>query len=166
LVVWIPTTDAGAVPIGTPNLATKGKITGSPKVGGQSVDRDAGNAKDGIEPRSSHDNTPLSHFDWWPDRNVTHWCQCTWDSPVTASQTQLYWWDDSKNGGGCKVPVSWKAFYKDGDNWVPVETTDSYGVEPDKYNKVNFKPVQTTALKIEIVVPNDASVGIQEWKVR
>jgi len=164
MLVWIPNTDAAAVPTASPNLAASAKITASPKRSGQAVDGRA--AKDAIEPRSSHDNTPLSHFDWWPDRSVTQWCQYTWDEPITISQTQIYWWDDSTTGGGCKVPVSWKAFYKDGDNWTPVETTDDFEVAADRYNKVKFKPVTTTALRLEIVIRSDASMGIQEWKVR
>ena len=170
MVVWIPNSDAGAVPIATPNLAATARITCSAKQptrttsNAQPVDGRA--AKDGIEPRSSHDNGPLSHFDWWPDRNITEWCEYSWEQPVTMSQTQLYWWDDSTVGGGCKSPVSWKAFYKDGENWTPVETSDAFGVAKDQYNKVNFKPITTTGLRLEIVVPTDASVGIQEWKVR
>jgi DUF1680 family protein len=170
MVVWIPSTAAGAVSIGAPNLAAKAKITCSPKQptrtspNAQTVDGRA--AKDGVEPRSSHDNGPLSHFDWWPDRNVTEWCEYSWDEPVTIQKTQLYWWDDSTVGGGCKVPVSWKAFYKSGDEWKPVETSDSFSVAKDQYNIVKFQPVTTTGLRLEIVVPTDASVGIQEWKVR
>jgi hypothetical protein len=64
------------------------------------------------------------------------------------------------------VPVSWKAFYKSGDEWKPVETSDSFGVTKDQYNSVKFQPVTTTGLRLEVVVPTDASVGIQEWKVR
>ncbi len=97
---------------------------------------------------------------------MTEWCEYAWDEPVTISQTQVYWWDDSTTGGGCKTPVSWKAFYKDGDDWKPVETSDAFGVAKDQYNKVNFKEVKTTGLRLEIVVPTDASVGIQEWKAR
>jgi hypothetical protein len=170
MAVWIPTTPAGAVPIAAPNLAAKAKITCSPKQPTRTAQNpppvDGRAAKDGIEPRSSHDNAPLSHFDWWPDRNVTEWCEYSWDEPVTISQTQLYWWDDSTVGGGCKVPVSWKAFYKKGDEWTPVETSDSFGVAKDQYNKVKFRPVTTSGLRLEIVIPTDASVGIQEWKVR
>src|SRR5262249_9182685 len=123
-------------------------------------------AQDGLEPRSSHDNSPLSHFDWWPDRNVTEWCEYSWEQPVTISQTQIYWWDDSTTGGGCKVPLSWNAFYKNGEEWTPVDTHDAFGIAVDQYNKVDFKPVTTTGLRLEIVVPADASVGIQEWKAR
>ncbi|MGH8099664.1 MAG: hypothetical protein ACREIW_00100, partial [Chthoniobacterales bacterium] len=159
-----------AAPSDELNLALTARITCSAKQPTRNTPRaqpvNGSAAKDGIEPRSSHDNSPLSHFDWWPDRDVTEWCEYAWDEPVTISQTQLYWWDDSTTGGGCKTPVSWKAFYKDGDQWKPVETSDEFGVAKDQYNKVNFKEVKTTGLRLDIVVPTDASVGIQEWKAR
>src|SRR4029079_1657477 len=103
-------------------------------------------AKDGIESRSSHDNSPLSHFDWWPDRSVTVWCQYTWDEPITVKQTQLYWWDDSTTGGGCKVPASWRALYLKGDEWVPVETSEEYGVKAGPHTKRNMTPRGPSAL--------------------
>jgi uncharacterized protein len=152
-----------------PNFAKTAKITCSDKESARAKARPQVNgraAKDGREPKSSHDNSPLSHFDWWPDRDVTHWCEYAWEEPVKISQTQLYWWDDSQHGGGCKPPVSWKAFYKVGEEWKPVETKDTFGVEDDKYNKVEFSPVETRGLRLEIVAPKDGSVGIQEWKVR
>jgi DUF1680 family protein len=163
MLVWIPTIEALAPPIAAPNLAARAEITASPKLSGQAMNGNA--AKDGLEMRSSHDNGPLSHFDWWPDRSVTVTCEYTWTRPQSIKQTQLYWWDDSTTGGGCKVPASWRALYKKGDEWVPVETKDEYGVAADKYNKVNFTPVETTALRLEIKIRDDASVGIQEWKV-
>ncbi|MEX2315762.1 MAG: beta-L-arabinofuranosidase domain-containing protein [Pirellulales bacterium] len=164
MLVWIPTIESMSAPIAAPNLAASAEISASPKLSGQAMNGQA--AKDGLEMRSSHDNSPLSHFDWWPDRSVTVSCEYTWTRPQTIKQTQLYWWDDLTTGGGCKVPASWKALYKKGDEWVPVETSDTYGVAADQYNKVNFTPVETTALRLEIKIRDDASVGIQEWKVR
>jgi hypothetical protein len=76
------------------------------------------------------------------------------------------WWDGSTTGGGSKTPVSWKAFYKEGDEWKPVETSDEFGVAKDQYNNVNFKKVKSTGLRLEIVLPTDASVGTQNWKAR
>ncbi len=170
MTVWIPTADSAAIPIGTPNLAATATITGSAKQAGQAIDGRA--AKDGREERTSHSNDPLSHFDWWPDRSATEWMQYTWTTPQTITSTSIYYWDDSSIGGGCKVPKSWKASYLDQDGkWQPVETADGYTCLPDQYNKVTFKPVTTTALKVEMVSADPAngancSIGVQEWKVR
>jgi hypothetical protein len=39
-------------------------------------------------------------------------------------------------------------------------------VKPDTYNRVNFKPVRTPALRLEVQLQPDFSGGILEWKVR
>ena len=49
-----------------------------------------------------------------------------------------------------RVPASWKLLYKDGDQWKPVEASGAYGVERNQYNVVTFKPVTTTALRLEL----------------
>ena len=61
--------------------------------------------------------------------------------------------------------ISNSRYYKNGDSWKEVETNDQYGVEKDKYNVVNFKPVKTTGLKISAQLQKGASGGIIEWKV-
>jgi len=84
---------------------------------------------------------------------------------VTLSETSVYWFDDTGEGE-CRVPVSWKAFYRAGDKWVPVKSAGLYGVEKDKYNTVRFAPVGTTGLRLEIQLPDRFSAGIHEWKVK
>ena len=46
--------------------------------------------------------------------------------------------------------------------YKPVKTDGPYGVEKDDFNKVDFDPVRTTALKIEIVLQDQWSGGVQE----
>jgi hypothetical protein len=65
-----------------------------------------------------------------------------------------------------RVPASWKLMYKDGEQWRPVEVAGAYGVERNQYNRVTFKPVTTTALRVELQAREGVSIGIQEWKVR
>jgi len=56
---------------------------------------------------------------------------------------------------------------KDGsDTWKPVANPTSYGVEKDEFNRVRFQPVRTTALRLEIQLPEKFSAGIHEWLVR
>jgi hypothetical protein len=82
-----------------------------------------------------------------------------------VSETSLYWFDDTGQGG-CRVPRSWRVLYRRGEQWLPVETRDRFGVLKDAYNTVRFTPVRTTALRVEVLLPADFSSGIQEWKVR
>jgi hypothetical protein len=84
---------------------------------------------------------------------------------ASVSESELYWFDDTGRGG-VRVPASWRLLYKDGDAWKPVEVTGSYGVEKDRWNKVTFKPVMTSGLRLEVTVQEKWSAGIQEWKVK
>ncbi len=44
----------------------------------------------------------------------------------------------------------------------PVSTTDSYGTQKDAFNTVTFDAVETDAIKIEIVLDEKWSAGVQE----
>jgi hypothetical protein len=47
-----------------------------------------------------------------------------------------------------------------------VETSDTFGVEKDKFNRVAFKAVTTTAMRVEVSAQPQFSVGIQKWTAR
>ena len=64
------------------------------------------------------------------------------------------------------MPKSWKIYYKDGSgNWQPVTGADKYGTVKGAANTVNFDPVKTKAMKLEVVLPDDNSAGIFEWQL-
>jgi hypothetical protein len=46
-----------------------------------------------------------------------------------------------------------------------VENAGRYGVEKGVANDISFKPVITTALKLEVQLPEKNSAGIYEWEV-
>jgi len=78
----------------------------------------------------------------------------------------VFWYDDGP-WGGCRVPREWKIYYKAKDgSWQPVENTSAYGVKKGMENDVTFKPVSTTAVKLELVLPSDNASGIYEWSVQ
>ena len=85
--------------------------------------------------------------------------------PATVSQTEIYWFDDTGHGG-VRVPKSWHLLYKTDEGWKEVEAQDPFGVARDKYNLVRFKPVTTSALRLELVMQPNVSAGVQEWKVK
>ena len=76
----------------------------------------------------------------------------------------MYWFDDS-GAGGCRVPASWQLFYKTGSQWKPVESTTPPGTVLNQYNRITFKPVTTTELRIEARLKEGFSAGILEWKM-
>jgi len=156
MIVWIPDSEANAKPTAWPTIATTSKITVSGRKNPRAIN-------DGEEPAASND--PTSYFDWWPTKGTTEWAEFAFEQPATISETQVYWFDDTGRGE-VRVPASWRVLYKDGDQWKPVETEGPYGVEKDKYNKVSFKPVTTSGLRLEVVMQPTWSAGIQKWKVK
>ncbi len=156
MMVWIPNSEASAKPAPFPTIATRAKVTTSGKKNPRTIN-------DGEEPASSSD--PASYFDWWPTKGATEWVEYAFDEPATVSECELYWFDDTGRGQ-VRVPASWRILFKDGDQWKPVENSGSYGVEKDRYNKLAFKPVATTGLRLEVTMQPNWSAGIQEWKVK
>jgi DUF1680 family protein len=158
MVVWLPTREESARPQPLPTLASASKVSSSE--GG----RNPRAVNDQEEPRSSRDGRS-SFFHWWPEKGSTEWVEYTFEKPATVSEVQVYWLDDT-GSGECRVPTSWRVLYKDGEEWKPVKAAAPYGVEKDRYNTVGFEPVTTGALRLEVVLQQQWSAGIQEWKVR
>jgi DUF1680 family protein len=157
MAVWIARTAAVVRPTPAPTLATTATATTSPSR------RLALFINDGEEPASSDD--PAMYFDWWPTKGTTEWAELTMARPSLVSDAEVYWFDDSGRGQ-VRVPAAWRLLYRRGDEWVPVETADPFGVARDRYNRVRFTPVQTTALRLEVTLQPDFSAGLQEWRVR
>ena len=156
MLVWLPTSEASAKPRPYPTLATTSKVTTSGRKNPRTIN-------DGEEPASSNDSS--SYFDWWPTKGKTEWVEYAFEKPATVSEVQIYWFDDTGRGE-VRVPQSWRILYKEGDQWKPIENADVYGVAKDQYNKVTFKPVPTSALRLEVTMQANWSAGLQEWKVK
>lgn len=114
-----------------------------------------------VPPLSSHDDG-LPRFTWWSHKGTTEWVSYTYAQPTALSSAAVFWYDD---GGGCRVPQSWRLLYQDGGEWKPVQTTSVYGTRLDQYNAVAFAPVITTALKLEAQLQPGASAGVLQWRV-
>ena len=120
--------------------------------------------KDQFEPVDSKDtNYPYLH--WWPKNNSLEFVQYDFDKEYIVSESKVYWFDDGP-WGGCRIPADYKLYYKKDGEWLPVKNTSPYMLAKDKYNIVNFEPVKTTALKMEIQLPKDNSTGIHEWAIK
>ncbi|MFT3749884.1 MAG: glycoside hydrolase family 127 protein [Agriterribacter sp.] len=157
--VWIPHNESAARPKPAPTIASKSIITGS-----VTNKRMLRALNDQYDPQSSQDAS-ASYLHWWPKKNSTEFLQYDFDSVYTISSSGVYWFDDAPFGG-CRIPASWRLLYKKGGEWVPVQNTTPYGTAKDKYNTVNFEPVKTTALKLEIQQPVEHSTGVHEWMVK
>ena len=117
--------------------------------------------KDQIIPANSRDTSGMQ-LDFWPHKNVTEWLQFEWDQEHEISSVKVYWFDDT-GSGACRLPKSWKILYRNSQgNFEPADNDGPYPIEKDKFNKVAFKPVKTSCIKIEIQLQKDWAAGVQE----
>jgi hypothetical protein len=159
MMVWIPYEESAARPKPAPTIAATSKVVSSSR-----NTRSYMALNDQIEPMNSADQNN-TYLHWWPKNNSTEFVQYNFEKEATVSESEVYWYDDGPFGG-CRIPVSWKIYYKKGEDWVPVNNTSQYEVAKDRFNVVKFEPVQTTALKLEVQLPENHSTGIHEWKVK
>ncbi|HWB12073.1 MAG TPA: beta-L-arabinofuranosidase domain-containing protein [Pirellulales bacterium] len=120
---------------------------------------------DGNLPRSSGDHD-LPRLTWWDHRGSTEWVAYRFDRPHTLDSSAVYWFDDTGRGQ-CRVPASWRLVWLDGNDWKPVELKpdQAYETALDEFNRVEFKPVTTRAIRLEVTLQPSFSGGILEWQV-
>jgi hypothetical protein len=158
MAVWLPMDLSATRPAMPPSIASESKIDASYKAKSLSA------IHDGLVPKDQNDRS-IPYYHWWPKTGTTEWISYDFKAEKTVSRTTVYWFDDSP-WGGCRVPQSWRAFYKNNKNeWTPVENANPYGVEKGIGNEVIFKPVTTSSMKIEIRLPEKNAAGIYEWEV-
>ena len=117
--------------------------------------------KDQILPENSADSSALQ-LDFWPHKGTTEWLLFEWDDRHKVSGVKVYWFDDTGRGA-CKIPESWKVLYRNAaGQFKPVKATTPFGTAKDRFNKVDFAPVKTDAIKIEIKLQDKWSAGVQE----
>ncbi|MEW6512126.1 MAG: beta-L-arabinofuranosidase domain-containing protein [Bacteroidota bacterium] len=157
MTVWAARRPATARPMPAPTLAWKSTATASQNLVTDPV-------KDQLLPHSSNDpSVPYIH--WWPKKGTTEWVQYEFPSPETISRAGIYWFDDT-GAGQCRVPRSWKILYKDGDDWKAVKSTLTHKPLTDTMNIVEFEPVTTTAVRLEVTSQPDFSAGLYEWTIQ
>ena len=158
MAVWLPVDLSATRPAMHPTVASESKVNASHNVKSISA------INDGLLPKDENDRT-LPYYHWWPKEGTTEWISYDFAAEKTVSRSTVYWFDDAP-WGGCRVPKSWKIFYKDQKGeWLPVENTNAYGVEKGIGNEVIFKPVTTKAIKLEVKLAEKNTAGIFEWEV-
>ncbi len=158
MAVWLSNELSSTRPVMPPTIASESKIDASHKAKSISA------IHDGLVPKDENDRS-IPYYHWWPKEGTTEWISYDFGSEKSVSRSTVYWFDDGP-WGGCRVPQSWKIFYKDNSGaWVPVENATSFGVEKGIGNEVIFKPVTTKAVKIEVKLPEKYATGIFEWEV-
>jgi hypothetical protein len=123
-------------------------------------------------PRSESRQTPRFILD-----GETAWIQCEWPEARKLDHTAVYWavdrraqvyWGKRIRGLDLALPQAWKILYREDGAWKqvdalkPVLTDHPYTLRLDLPNEVNFKPVKTDAVRLEIERSSSPS-AIQEW---
>ena len=157
--VWLTQDLSASRPSMPPTLASMSKATASSPSGALS------SLSDGLVPKDGDDRS-LPYCHWWPKKNTTEWVEYLFPQASTVKTTTVYWFDDAP-WGGCRVPKAWRIFYKDASgNWKPVTGVDNYPVAKGCACSVDFEPVTTTAVRLEINLPEEYSSGVFEWVVK
>lgn len=120
---------------------------------------------DGVLPASSGDHG-LARMTWWDHRGTREWVSYQFARPRRVSKSAVYWFDDTGRGA-CRIPLAWRLVWRDGDQWRPVQLKPGtrYGTAIDQFNTVEFEPVTTRELRLEVDLQPQFSGGILEWQV-
>lgn len=157
--VWLSQDLSSSRPEQPATLASLSKVTASTPAASLSAVNDRLVPKDGTD-RS------MPYYHWWPKQGVTEWIAYEFPEASTVQSSTVYWYDDGP-WGGCRVPKAWRIFFKnDNGEWQSVSGADKYPTAKGSACTVNFEPVKTKAIKIEIDLPSDNSAGLFEWSVK
>ncbi|MBB2910887.1 hypothetical protein FHS43_002150 [Streptosporangium becharense] len=114
---------------------------------------------DGYTPSGSNDSAN-PRWGTWPETG-TQWAELTWAQPQRVDSAEVYFFDD---GGGVRVPASWKLQYWNGTAYADVPGASAYNRALNAFNKVTFTGVTTTRLRA-VLTSGAGSVGLLEWRV-
>lgn len=89
------------------------------------------------------------------------WVELDWNQPVTTNGSSVYFLDD---GGGVRLPASWRVQYWNGSDFVDVTGASAYPAADNTFNAVTFDPVTTTRLRV-VLESGQGSVGVIQWVV-
>ena len=158
--VWLPQDLNATNPSQPETLASQSKVTSSTeRMPALSA------INDRLVPKDESDRSvPYTH--WWPKKGCTEWLGYELPQASTVQSATVYWYDDGP-WGGCRVPKSWRILYQDQQGqWQPVSGADGYPTDKGTACTVNFDPVKTKALRLEVVLPDDNAAGLFEWIVK
>ena len=157
--VWLSHDLSSTTPAQPPTLASESRISASTRTPALTA------INDRLVPRDENDRS-MPYYHWWPKQASTEWLQYDLPQEATVSEASVWWFDD-RPWGGCRVPKSWRILYRDAQGeWQPVEQPSGYPTDRGAACTVQFSPVKTSALRLEVTLPDDNSAGLYEWSVR
>lgn len=159
MAVWLPSEVRATRPVAIPTLASKSQVSASHPAKSLTA------ITDGLVPADENDRT-IPYYHWWPKEGTTEWIVYEFPEKTEVSSSTVYWYDDAP-WGSCRLPHSWKVYYKnEAGEWTPVPEADAYPVSKGNPNTVHFTPVSTSAVKLEVVLPEKYAAGMYEWEIQ
>jgi hypothetical protein len=149
--VWLPrrADKARLTPVPLPRSIARVRSSGGIEktwTGYNDQNDDISAVYDGVDPLSSADESHL-YFRMRPPVGAPAWMEYEFKEPGAISTAEVYWADDRRF---CRLPSSWRVFYRDGGEWKPVRAQTDYTVEKDRFNRITFEPVTTSAVRLEV----------------
>jgi len=158
MAVWFSNELRSTRAVQQPTLASESKVEASHMVKAISA------VNDRLLPKDENDRS-VPYYHWWPKQGTNEWISYEFPEENTVSSSSVIWYDDAP-WGGCRIPKAWKIYYKDSKgNWTPVENDTEYPIKKGTLNTISFKPVKTTAVKLEVQLPDDNAAGLFEWEI-
>jgi Family of unknown function (DUF5695) len=119
---------------------------------------------DELLPENSHDSA-VPRFVWFGRKGTTEWVQYDFLESKQVHSVQVYWalHDDDSNPG--KLPKTWRLLYRDGDDWKEVTSPGGYPRTADQLTSIDFHPISTSALRIEVQLEDGATAGLFKWGI-
>lgn len=159
MAVWLPSEVRATRPVAIATLASKSQVSASHPAKSLTA------ITDGLVPADENDRT-IPYYHWWPKEGTTEWIVYEFPEKTEVSSSTVYWYDDAP-WGSCRLPRSWKVYYKnEAGEWTPVPEADAYPVSKGNPNTVHFAPVSTSAVKLEVVLPEKYAAGMYEWEIQ
>ena len=110
----------------------------------------------GAGPGGPGGGADVPQFTWAGSRGPIQWVQYTFPADEDLSRVEVFW---------TTAPKSWRLLYQDGREWKEVSARGPYGVGSNAFQAVEFAPVKTMAMRVEVTMAPEATVAIAEWRV-
>ena len=117
-----------------------------------------------LTPGSSSDRN-VPRFTWTGPSGGLEWLEFHFPGPQRVGSAEVYWADDTGGPGRCRLPIPWRIFWWDGQDWQPAAATSAYETVKDRFSRVRFTPVETTAVRLRAELAPRGTAGIYEWRV-
>ncbi len=154
-----------------PTLAAKSTASAAVGAGGlralndgqvpASAGRGGGSGGRGGGPGAPGGAAQVPVFTWSGARGQTQWVQYTFPTEEEVSRAEVFWVADAN----VTLPQSWRLLYRDSREWREVRSSTPYPPAPNAFTVVEFAPVRTLSMRIEVTLAPNATAGVAEWRV-